>query len=507
MPINNKGRLNLSEVVRRQVDKDWPAANTDYDLFVQDLIASGNVIANGLIIRNIQVSDNILTGNVSASGITANTLTLDILRSNLVYTRDVNATGNLIANGLIIRGIQVSDNILTGNITASGITANTLTLDILRSNLVYTRDVIANGNLIANGLIIRNIEVSDNILTGNITASTITSNTLVLDVITANTFNGLPAANISLLTTDDLNEGTANLYFTLARARGAYTEGQGIAISANGVISTRGDDTGLGAFNSGINLAANLKPSATYANIKTFPAVEGNSFIVFSFLATNRSSNISYLSARVRTNGNTVMLANLLKLPPNSSTEIFRKPQVFKPNDSIEILSLNQNQTPAANLVTAYISYQGSIDATFNRSVLSIPDNQAYMLFQSAAVTSIVESLNLVNLGPNVMPVDAYITNNNNELVTYLVSNLVIPPYTSVEICEYPKALLDNDKIWIQKWDNPREMSVFVSSKVTSSYNITPSATAVVEGDSITFDLVTRNVLDGTVLYYEIQGI
>ena len=450
-------------------------------------------------------------------------------RANLVLSLDNFTTANLIeggdnqyftntrarqaftaGTGIVIQengNIQVSDNILTGNVTASTITSNTLTLDILRSNLVYTRDVNATGNLIANGLIIRGIQVSDNILTGNITASAITSNTLVLDVITANTFNGLPAANISLLTTDDLDEGAANLYFTLARARDAYTEGQGIAISANGVISTRGDDTGLGAFNSGINLAANLKPSATYANIKTFPAVEGNSFIVFSFLATNRSSNISYLSARVRTNGNTVMLANLLKLPPNSSTEIFRKPQVFKPNDSIEILSLNQNQTPAANLVTAYISYQGSIDATFNRSVLSIPDNQAYMLFQSAAVTSIVESLNLVNLGPNVMPVDAYITNNNNELVTYLVSNLVIPPYTSVEICEYPKALLDNDKIWIQKWDNPREMSVFVSSKVTSSYNITPSATAVVEGDSITFDLVTRNVLDGTVLYYEIQGI
>ena len=82
MPINNKGKLTLSEVVRRQVDKDWPAANTDYDLFVQDLIAAGNVIANGLIIRNIEVSDNILTGNVAAGGITANTLVLDRITAN-----------------------------------------------------------------------------------------------------------------------------------------------------------------------------------------------------------------------------------------------------------------------------------------------------------------------------------------------------------------------------------------------------------------------------------------
>ena len=110
-------------------------------------------------------------------------------------------------------------------------------------------------------------------------------------------------------------------------------------------------------------------------------------------------------------------------------------------------------------------------------------------------------------LDPNVMPVDAYITNNDDELVTYLVSNLAIPPHTSVEICEYPKALLDNDKIWVQKWDNPREMAVFVSSKITSSYEVTPSATVIVEGDTMTFDIVTTNVLDGTLLYYELQQV
>lgn len=325
--------------------------------------------------------------------------------------------------------------------------------------------------------------------------------------ISANVQAAQTVASINNFTTDDLNEGSANLYFTIARARDAYTEGAGIAISANGVISTRGDDTGLGLFNSGINLAANLKPTASYANLKTFPAIEGNTFIVFSFLATNRSSNTSYVSARVNVDGNTVMLANLLKLPPNSSTEIFRKPQIFKIDDSIEILSLNQNKVPTANLINTYISYQASLDDTFNRSVASISDNQAYMLYQSQARSSIVESINLVNLGPNVMPVDAYITNNNNELVTYLVSNLIIPAHTSVEICEYPKALLDNDKIWVQKWDNPREMAVFVSSKITSSYEVTPSTTVIVEGDTITFDIVTTNVLDGTLLFYELQQV
>ena len=307
-------------------------------------------------------------------------------------------------------------------------------------------------------------------------------------------------------TTSDLAEG-ANLYFTLARAREAYTAGLGIKITEEGVISAKGDDTGLGLFNSGMNLTANLKPTASYANIKTFPTIEGNTFIVFSFLATNRSSNTSYVSARVNVDGNTIMLANLLKLPPNSSTEIFRKPQVFKIDDTIEILSLNQNKDPAANLINTYISYQASDDYTFDRNVVSISDNQAYMLYQTLGRSSIVESINLVNLGPNVMPVDAYITNNDDELVTYLVSNLIIPAHTSVEICEYPKAILDNDKIWVQKWDNPREMAVFVSSKITSSYEVTPSTNVIVEGGTMTFNIVTTSVLDGTLLFYELQQV
>jgi len=413
MPIVNKGIFDTDVVFQRQIDTDWPEANTNFDLYVQDLIASGNLIANGLIVRNFEVTDDILTGNVIASTVTANTLVLD----------------------------------------------------------------------------------------------TLTSNSILVGSITANTYNNLPAANLNGLTTDNLEEGSNNLYFTLERARDAYREGSGISISANGFISTRGDDTGIGLFNSGLSLAANLKPTGTYQNIKTFPAVEGNTFIVFSFLATNRSSNISYISAGVNADGDITLLANLLKLPPNSSVEIFRKPQVFRVGDSIQVLSLNQNQIPEANLINTYISYQGTLNDSFNRSIISISDNEPYVIYQSPSVTSIVESLNLVNLNSNTMPVDVFITNDYDELVTYLVSNLVIPPYTSVEICEYPKALLDDDKIWIQKWDNPKEMSVFLSSKVTSSYIIEESTLSLNEGETIVFDIVTTNVLDGTVLYYEIEQV
>ena len=60
-------------------------------------------------------------------------------------------TGNLVANGLIIRNIDVSDNVLAGNITAGASVSNTIVADSITSNIwngLYTANVIeTNTNL------------------------------------------------------------------------------------------------------------------------------------------------------------------------------------------------------------------------------------------------------------------------------------------------------------------------------------------------------------------------
>jgi plastocyanin len=58
---------------------------------------------------------------------------------------DISASGNLIANGLIIRNINVSDNVLAGNITAGASVSNTIVADSITSNIwngLYTANVI-----------------------------------------------------------------------------------------------------------------------------------------------------------------------------------------------------------------------------------------------------------------------------------------------------------------------------------------------------------------------------
>jgi hypothetical protein len=333
------------------------------------------------------------------------------------------------------------------------------------------------------------------------------SGNVYADVISANTYLNIPAPSLNALTTDDLNEGTANLYFTLARARGAYTEGQGIAISANGVISTRGSDTGLGAFNSGINLMANSFAGSSFQTVKTFPSLEGNSFIAFSIHVTNISEETAYLTGRFVFDSNNILFANLLEIPRYTSIEILQKPQIFKPDDAIEIQSFDASQTPANDVLAFYVSYQGTLDTTFNRSGITIDDNQNHLIYDTSSQISVVESINLVNLGSNVMPTTVTIVDGGDNLVTYLSSNLQIPPYSSVELCEYPKSLIDGHKIKVQKFDNPQQMSILTSSKFTSSYTINPSGLVMNEEDTLQFDILTTNILDGTILYYEIEPV
>jgi hypothetical protein len=149
MPIINKGRFRLTDVSLRQAGNDWPTAQ---------------VITTSDVIESI---------------------------SNLYFTntRSINA----------------------------------LTIGTIPGSIAIT------GNLVANGLIIRNISVSDSVLSGNVTAGGFSGNTITVDAITSSVWNGLYTANVI--------ETSSNLYFTQTRARAAFSAGDNIAITPEGVIS------------------------------------------------------------------------------------------------------------------------------------------------------------------------------------------------------------------------------------------------------------------------------
>ena len=400
MPINNKGRLNLSEVVRRQVDKDWPAANTDFDLFVQDLIASGNLIANGLIIRNIDVSDNILTGNVSAGAITANTL--------------------------------------------------------------------------------------------------------VLDVITANVFNGLPPANLSLLTTDDLNEGSVNLYFTNVRAIQSFTAGRGITIADSGVISSivqsvdhnLTDENSVGVF-----------VSDTLSNVLVFPETPNNDdrYILKSVQITNISESGAYFSGNILFGNADVQFANHIPLPVGSTAEILTTPQVFFAGDSVQLIGYNSSLTPESNIISAILAYEirPGNPGLFRESRFTTEGNVEIELVDFNEKSGIIQSIKLNNLGTESTKAKITWKNSNDHIISYFTYNLPLPINSSVEVITYPKRLNNGDKLTLTL-SSYTEVSAIISGRYADQTTIQLVSNVIPSGTN-TLITYSTELLDGTIVYYSLE--
>jgi hypothetical protein len=312
--------------------------------------------------------------------------------------------------------------------------------------------------------------------------------------------------NLDNLTTTNLAEGT-NLYFTTARARSAYVAGQGIALSANGVISSKGDDTGLGAYNSGINLANALLVANTFANLVTFESGDGTNFIVYSLHLTNYSNQTAYVSGRYVFGSNIILFANLFEMPGSSFIEMQVKPQTFKIGDQIQLQSFSSPTQPANNLISALVSYQGSTDVNFDRAANILTDNNVANIFSSVNRTSIIESVRVVNPNPTDVPVSVWFADPSYNLFAYVAANVIVPSFSSIELCDYPKAVRDNFTLRAQKSGiSTNPVSILISSKYSSQYDITPSTLVAAEGSTISFDISTLNVADGTTLYYTVTG-
>ena len=117
MPNINKGRLRLGEVVVRQAGNDWPTAQ---------VISTSDVIENfaNLYFTNTRVFNAVTIGTIPGS---------------------LAVSGNLIANGLIIRNISVSDSVLVGSTAANNVIADSVTSNTW--NRLYSSNVIELNNL------------------------------------------------------------------------------------------------------------------------------------------------------------------------------------------------------------------------------------------------------------------------------------------------------------------------------------------------------------------------
>lgn len=458
MSIINKGILNSGSAYLRQVGNDWPTAQV---VTTTEVIEGTNQYFTNT--RVLQAVEPKLT-------------TANVLEVNNQYFTNTRVLDAIVGANLVV------------------------------GNLISYTDIISYGNLIANGLIIRNIAVSDAVLSGNIAAGGFTGNTVVTDSVTANIWNNLYTANVV--------ESDNNLYYTNARARTAYTAGTGIAISQGGVISYKQADPGLGFYNSGLTLASAIAVSNIYSNVVTFSSQDGVNFIVQSLHVTNLSPNVSYLNGRINHNysssSNSVIFANLLEIPGFSSQELFLKPSTFKVGDQIQLQSFSNPKQPANNLISAMVSYQGSQITEYDRAGISLTSNSMSNVFTAVGKSAILESVKVVNPNPTPATITVQIVTDLGASFAYLASNLLIPAFSTIEVCEYPKTLLTDYTLRAQKtigYGQP--LNIFTSSKYTTFFAATPDVSTIGEvagANIITIDFQTLGQTNGTTFYYSLDG-
>ena len=144
MPIYNKGRLILSDVSIRQAGNDWPTAQV---ISTSDVVEnSANLyFTNARVIAALSALTTANISEVSSNLYFSNTRVFDAVTIGTIQG-SLSVTGNLVANGLIIRNIAVSDSVLTGSTSANNIIADSITSNTW--NRLYTANVIeTSGNL------------------------------------------------------------------------------------------------------------------------------------------------------------------------------------------------------------------------------------------------------------------------------------------------------------------------------------------------------------------------
>ena len=204
----------LGNITTGQTFQNWfDKTNELVNIFKTDAItASGS--------GDTTTGNAILVGNFTATTLTGNISTDSIAVASAGGTIDF--TSPVQFNGT--SNICATFNFGTGGRTRYQ--AGTLTWD------TGIEDTSGGSFIIDTGVGQRKFELTP---AGTLIVPDIIANTITADTITADNID------LSALTSDDVSEGSTNLYFTAARARSSFSGGDGINIASNGVISMDGD--------------------------------------------------------------------------------------------------------------------------------------------------------------------------------------------------------------------------------------------------------------------------
>jgi hypothetical protein len=222
-------------------------------------------------------------------------------------------------------------------------------------------------------------------------------------------------------------------------------------------------------FNTGITSSLSSTLTGLGATVLTLPSTAGKQYIVYSIHASNvavGNTEVNVIGAFDYTGGERVYFGYNIPIPTGTAIEMLKQPHILNPSDRIVMRSTDYNRAGIDTGVEVYITYQEKTSSDYfgvGLGTVGIAVTDPTTIHTATTYPSIIESINLTNrTDTGSYPVSITVT--SGVVTTYLVDNLLVPKYASVELLDTPKRLNVNDVLSIQV-DQTSTIDVQVSGK------------------------------------------
>jgi len=225
-------------------------------------------------------------------------------------------------------------------------------------------------------------------------------------------------------------------------------------------------------FNTGVSSSITLAATGIGTTALTLPSTAGKQYIVHSILASNVSTGnteVNFVGAFDFNSDERSYFAKQVPIPTGMSVEMLKQPQVLNPSDRITVRSTDYDRNGTDGIIDVFISFEEktSTDLVGLGKGVSIAATTAIGIFTSTSNPSVIQSIRLANVTDAGGKVASIIVSDG---VTdrFIVDNLVVPKYASIEVLDNLKRIETNHVIKIQV-DEAQTIDVQLSAKKITS--------------------------------------
>ena len=417
-----------------------------------------------------------------------NARVLGALVTSNVNVDNLYASGTLYANGLTIRNISVTDNVLLGNVTAVSTTSNTLLADTVTANVVTSNTIVGNritGNVITSNTIVADVITANSFASTGVGTPTLSSATSI--ILNANGANGgavviqNSALRLKTYTTEAANALTASagdvIFNSNTNTVQSYNGTSWIKIGEG--ISSSQVSEGVNLFYTNSRVLSAVTPLLTTANTVELNNLYFTHARVLSALAGNNVSvNDLTVAGDLIVQGNTVTL--------NTSTVVVEDKNILLANGAINAAAADGAGISIAG-ADANITYVNTGDKFVISKTTEIRGNISADAWLNLYTSNVIESTNQyftnvrVLQAVNPLLTTANVLETTNQYFTNVrVLQAVNPLLTTANVIEDTNLYFSNSRVYA----NIAATRISVHSDVDLT-GILPGDTVIWDGNNL----------------------